>query len=105
MVRRRAQTTVADTHVTVILRDALTVVEQRLAEEDEHETVRVIAAKGPGLDEQRYDEAGRGVDRPEGRVHAQRSPRSDGCRRGGLGLRGLVGRECRLGREGARRLA
>jgi uncharacterized protein YbcI len=40
-----AQTTLADTHVTTILSDALTVVEQRLADEGNHETVRSLRRK------------------------------------------------------------
>jgi len=41
----RAQTTISDTHVIVILNDALTVVEQRLAKEGNHETVRGLRRK------------------------------------------------------------
>jgi uncharacterized protein YbcI len=37
-----AQATIEDTHVTVLLADALTVVEQRLAEEGNNETVRSL---------------------------------------------------------------
>ena len=40
-----AQSTIADTHVTVVITDALTVVEQRLAEEGNHETVRSLRRK------------------------------------------------------------
>lgn len=37
-----AQATLADNHVTVLLGDALTLVEQRLAAEGNHETVRSL---------------------------------------------------------------
>jgi uncharacterized protein YbcI len=40
-----AQATVTDTHVAVILKDALTVVEQRLAKEGNDETVRSLRRK------------------------------------------------------------
>jgi uncharacterized protein YbcI len=40
-----AQTTIADTHVIVLLEDALTVVEQRLASEGNDETVRSLRRK------------------------------------------------------------
>ena len=41
----RARTTISDVHVVVILSDALTVVEQRLAKEGNHETVRGLRRK------------------------------------------------------------
>ncbi len=40
-----AHATVADSHVTVLLGDALTVIEQRLASEGNHETVRALRRK------------------------------------------------------------
>ena len=40
-----SRATISNTHVTVILKDALTVVEQRLAEEGNHETVRGLRRK------------------------------------------------------------
>ena len=41
----QSQTTISDSHVVVILSDALTVVEQRLAAEGNHETVRGLRRK------------------------------------------------------------
>ena len=41
----QSQTTISDAHVVVILSDALTVVEQRLAAEGNHETVRGLRRK------------------------------------------------------------
>jgi len=40
-----SQATITDTHVTVLLRDALTVVEQRLASEGNADTVRSLRQK------------------------------------------------------------
>jgi uncharacterized protein YbcI len=40
-----AQATISDTHVSVLLEDALTVVEQRLASEGNDETVRSLRRK------------------------------------------------------------
>jgi len=41
----RVRTTISDVHVVVVLSDALTVVEQRLASEGNHETVKGVRRK------------------------------------------------------------